>query len=211
MRNNCNHPDRFKLETFVTEIEARLVNTRDNLEYLIDAYNWAQWPENVRAIHRVWPDYRQEWLRDQIRAVFHLDPQQATLVIGRIAGGNTKAKRKRAWAFARRVGLWQLIRANRLLDATKMRRLISQFPAGKDFIPSEHVENVVDQMAQAGQNVKASSGPTRMDYRKEYFKLQRENQVLREENIALKAEIAVLRKVMEDAGLKPTKKTSNKN
>lgn len=165
---------KFNVESFVPDIQNRLTKSRENFEFLVDAYNWAQWPSNIKELNRIWPEFRRQWLRDQIRNIFNCDPQHYSKIISRIGGGKSAKLRQRGWCFARRIGNWELYHADRVLTADQLRVLPDKFPEADDLITPEDIRNCVNEMAKILESkVPQRSSIHRIDYRAEYDRLIR--------------------------------------
>ncbi len=172
---------RFKIATFLDDLRSRLVSSRENLEYLVDAYNWWQWPDNDREMRRAYPDARRGWLRQEIMRIFNVDPQMLSKIVTRLAGSKTANKRKVAWRFAKRIGTWELYHADRVLKPEQLQALPGKFLDGDFPISPEESRTVIDDMAQILKSRPKLGDSERIDYRREYLKLLQQNAGLKKE------------------------------
>jgi len=186
---------RFGVKRFMEEVHNRLKSSRENLEYLVDAYNWWQWPDNEREMRRAYPKARREWMRQEIMRIFNIDPQLVSKIITRLAGSKAALPRQAAWKFAKRIGMWELYHADRVLKPEQLHQLSKKFPGGDSLITPEQVRTVVDDMAQILKSRLKIGDSDRIDYRREYLKLL-------QQNAALKKEVQMLRKMLEEYSIK---------
>ena len=190
--------DRFGVKTFMKSVHDRLSQSKENLEYLVDAYNWWQWPDNDREMRKAYPQARREWLRQEIMRIFNVDPQIVTRIVSRLSGSKRAEDRKKGWRFAKRIGTWELYHADRVLKPEQMKELSKKFPSGDSPITPEQIRTVVDEMAQILKSRQQLDVGDRIDYRREYL-------TLLQENAALKKEVQMLRDMVKKLDRKGAK------
>jgi len=209
----ADHEDpRFNVKTFKKTIEENLNASRESFELLVDAYNWWQWPDNLREMNKAFPRMRREWLRQQIQMIFNADPQMLSRIVTRLAGSKSRGPRAKAWMFAKRIGTWELYHADRVLKPEQLRSLPGKFN-GKGLLNPEQVRSVVDDMAEIIKSRQKIADAERINYPREYKKALERVAALLSENAALLKEIEKLREEVawfrENVELRPVASAKN--
>lgn len=178
----------FEAKSFVKECQALLQQGATALHTLMERYNWAV--VHLKEIHKYSPEYTQDWLSREMTRVFNADPEIYVRVAWNIGGTRDNAGFRLGQSYLKRYGYWECVRADRLLTKDQMRRIPEQVSLDKSV---EQFVDVVDTMAEVLRTKRQIPGPDRIDYRKEFFKLQKENTELRVQLKAAQSELKVLR------------------
>lgn len=174
----------FSANSFVGTVESLLSEGEGALAHLVDAYNWGV--IHLKEIHRYAKNYQQQWLRREIIRVFNVDPQLYVRVAHHVGGGRTAEQFRKGRVLIQRYGFHAMWRAENMLTNEQMASLPSKI---NDATTPEDFTRIVDDMAEA-HRVKPSTDPGKIDYRREYLKLLKENS-------ELKREVKVLREFQE--------------
>lgn len=192
----------FKPKGFVDNVTQLLSKGEDSLHRLIDAYNWAQL--HLKEIHRCYPDYTQNWLCGEIARVFNVNVHAYCRTAVKFGGGKSVKALKEGYAIIRRFGVYECIRAERLLrteDIDTLRTQITEKTTLKEF--RSKVDALEQNLRELRPNGKPTPFPTVINYRKEYVRLEKEAAKLRlqlvrleEENKALRDQLARIKELM---------------
>lgn len=113
-----------KAKTFRSHVTKKLSEGRDGLEWLVRAFGWAH--HHLREIHREWPEYRQEWLENEIKKTFNVSPCQYLRTAVRIGGGPSEDQVNKGFRRIQKFGIWETFRAERVLGNTEWEMLRSR-------------------------------------------------------------------------------------
>lgn len=144
----------------------------EGLDEAVDLYLWAR--DNLKAMHRVDPNYTQGQTITAIQRVFNVDPEVYIRTACRLGGGPKQSHATAGRRLIKKLGTYETFRADKLLDKDDMRRVALSM--GKSDGPTEFriavdkAYNVALAKAKGG-GQGASAGKSQINYRTEYLKL----------------------------------------
>lgn len=173
----------FMAETFVSTINTALQKGQEVLEFLIDAYAWAN--IHLKEIRRHNPGYEQRWLRTQVKRAFNVDPVLYLRAVQKLGGGRRPEELRRGRAMISQFGLYEGIRADRLLTTeqmSKMREKVTEMTTPEEF------RQFVDELSGVLKGIHpGKEDGAKLDYKREYMRLLQENASLKKEVELLRA------------------------
>lgn len=186
---------RFSPQSFVDSVNKLIREGDGALDLLIDAYFWAQ--DHMKEIHRCHAQYRQEWLREEIRRIFNADPVVYVRSAKRI-GGDSEEGLRRGREIIKRVGISEAFRAEHLLTKDQMEKLRDELT--KD-VTVTSFRKLVDAKAASLVKMKTQAllAKGAVDFHMEFLRKERECKQLRAENEKLKQEIERLNGKISEA------------
>lgn len=191
----------FQPSTFTETVTKLLYDSGQSLEFLVDAYLWAQ--THIKEIHKSNPTYRQWWLQQEIQRVFSVDVQTYARTATRLGGGTSSENQAAGRDIIRRFGVYETFRAERLLSEDQMNAL--HLHIEKDATIDEF-RSLVDKLAIRLERMADGSIEKGRDYKLECIRLQsklgaleKENKRLHVENEILKSKLAKIRSATETA------------
>lgn len=162
---------------------------------LVDAYNWGN--VNLKEVHKYNPKYEQRWLQREIQRVFNVDPQLCTRVAHQLGGGRTITAFEKGRKLLKRFGFFELYRAVKLLSRKQMEELPSKITPT---MTSDQLHEMVDDMAEVLKNKTDQGEPEKLDYRREYHRLLKENSELKAQVKLLNEWKAKFERMVESQG-----------